>query len=709
MSTPRDLRALFAPRSVAVIGAAGNPAAIGGQPIKHLLDHGYPGNIYPINPKYEEIAGLRCYPDIKALPETPDLVIIAVAARMVADMVRAIGEAGVGCAIVFSSGFAETGEDGHTAQRELRELAERVGVTLIGPNCQGLINVSADIPLGFGAPYALTYRKGAVGLTSQSGAFGNSLLMALNDEGVGFHHYISTGNEAATTSLDCYEYFLEQPEIRVVAGYVEGFSDARRLRVVAERALDVAKPLVLWKVGNTEEGAKAASSHTANLAGASTYYHAAFDQYGVIGVDDIGDMADCVRALLTERQPQNGNGVAVLSVSGGAGIVMADRCIEQGLTLSLFSQATNVRLKELLPEFASIANPVDMTAGAINDPQAFAEALRAIVDDSSVDMLGICLAALSGPHALTVAREVAKVHAQCELPILIAWNATLQGNEEAYQVYEDAGIPVYGSPVRCARGLGALGAHGAALARHRRQQGERAGVQTVLDARPVDVTATRALNEYDAKQLMQRYQLPVTREAAALDADQAATAAADFGFPVVMKILSSAIAHKSDIGGVRVGIADQNEARQVFAELRALTEQHAPDSPFEGVLVQEMVSGGTEVIVGAVNDPSFGPVIMFGAGGVYAEVFGDVAFRLAPLNREDADALIDATKISRIIAGARGTPPGDREALVGAILSLSELVVAEADRFTEIDINPLVVLPQGQGARVLDAFMRVRE
>lgn len=707
MSSGLDLTPLFAPRSVAVIGAAGNPAAIGGQPIKHLIDHGFSGKIYPINPKYEEIAGLRCYPDIQSLPAVPDLVIIAVAARMVSAMIDAIGNAGVRHAIVFSSGFAETGGDGQAAQKALAEQARRAGVTLIGPNCQGLINVADDIPLGFGAPYAYTYRKGAVGLTSQSGAFGNSLLMALDDEGVGLRYYISTGNEAATTSLDCYQYFIDEPEIRVVAGYVEGFQDARHLRQVAGNALDAGKPLVLWKVGNTEEGAKAASSHTANLAGASTYYEAAFKQYGIVGVDDIGDMADCVRALRTERQPRGGKGVAVLSLSGGAGIVMADQCIEQGLSLSPFSDSTHTRLTDLLPDFASAVNPVDMTAGAINDPETFAKALRVVLDDPTVDMLGLCLAALTGPTSLAVAREVAKAYQDCDIPILIAWNGRREDNEEVYRIYEDAGIPIYASPVRCARGLGALGYHGAALERHR--QAGTADVDAVVQAKPVNVDQAVALTEYQGKQLLERYGLPVTREALAVDAESAVVHAREFGLPVVMKISCAEIPHKSDIGGVRVGLADEAAVRAAFNDLRALTEAHAPNSPFEGVLVQEMITGGTEVILGAVNDPGFGPVIMFGAGGIYAEVFGDVAFRLAPMSRQDANDLIDDTKVSRILAGARGLPPGDREALVAAILKLSELAVAEVERFTEIDINPLVVLPKGQGARVLDAFIKTRQ
>ena len=708
MSSGSGLARLFSPASVAVVGASGNPAAIGGQPIKHLIEHGFRGDIYPVNPKYGEIAGLRCYPELGALPVVPDVVIVAVAARLVPAVLAAAAELGVPAAIVFSSGFAETGEDGRAAQSALATQARAAGLTIIGPNCQGLINVAEDIPLGFGAPYGYRYRPGGLGLVSQSGAFGNSILRILNDEGVGVHYYISTGNEAATTSLDCYRYFIDAPGVQAVAGYVEGFQDARRLRLIARQALAARKPMVLWKVGNTREGGRAAASHTANLSGDAAYYQAAFRQYGIIGANDIGDMADCLRALAGKRYPGENRQVAILSLSGGAGIVMADRCVEQELTLSTFSPVTRERLAEVLPGFGSTANPVDMTAGVLNDPATFSQVLRAVLADPAVGMLGLCLAALSGPSSLAVAREVVALHQQSGVPILVAWNGRREDNQEAYRLYEQAGIPLYLSPARCARGLGALGQYGAALARqhgHAAGKKEAAREQQVAVASPVDRERAVALTEYQGKQWLAQHGLPVTRHRLAVDADQAAAFAAELSYPLVMKMSSAQVLHKSDIGGVRVGLRDERSVRQAFDDLRRLTRQQAPDSPFEGVLLEEMVEGGVEVILGAVNDPAFGPVIMFGAGGIHAEVFGDVAFRLAPMSRADARALIDETKVSRLLAGVRGRPPLDREALLDAILALADLAVSEVASFSEIDINPLVVLPKGQGVKALDALV----
>lgn len=701
-TTARDLQRLFEPRAVAVAGASANLEAIGGQPVKYLLDGGYQGAIYPINPKYDEVAGLPCYADIAALPETPDVLVIAVAARMAVELIEQAGAKGIPYAIVFSSGFAETGGEGQAAQAQLRAAAEAAGLTLIGPNCQGLMNIANDIRLGFGAPYALRYRPGGVSLSSQSGAFGNSLLMALSDEGIGFRHYVSTGNEAQTTSLDCIAHFIDDPGTQVIAGYVEGFRDAYRLRQLGRQALAHNKPMVLWKVGNSAAGARAASSHTANLAGASTYYDAAFRQFGIVGANDVGDMADCVRALLTGRRPK-GNGVAVLSISGGAGIAMADRCAEQDLTLPDFSAETLERLRPLLPAFASLSNPVDITAGALSAPESFAAALRVVMEDPAVDMLGLCLAALSGDSATLIAREIANVAAECEVPILVAWNAPAGMADDAYRLLEKASIPRYGSPVRCARGFGALWRFAAAA---QRQAHAPDSLQPLVRPHPAPERA-RALNEFDAKRLLARYDLPVTREAIARSAEQAVAAAEDIGYPLVMKILSQDIPHKSDAGGVLIGLADADAVKESYAQLAALPRQIGEDIAFDGVLVQEMIGGGTEVILGAVNDPSFGPVVMFGAGGIFTEVFHDVAFAIAPLDREQAQALVSQTRISRVLQGARGRPPADIDALVESIVQLSKLAVAESARFTEIDINPLMVLPEGQGARVVDAFVRI--
>ncbi|SDP72346.1 acetate--CoA ligase family protein [Desulforhopalus singaporensis] len=702
-----DMGSLFAPRSVAIVGASANLNSIGGQPISILLKHGFSGRIYPVNPKYKEIAGFSCFPDIASLPEVPDVLVIAVAAGMVPEIIRDAGRKGILFAIIFSSGFAEIGKSGLQVQEGLCSLAREFGMTLIGPNCQGIMNISDTIHIGFGPPYALRYRPGDVSMTSQSGAFGNSLLMGMDAEGVGFRHYISTGNEAETTSLDCFEYFLDDPKTKVISGYVEGFKDARRMRAIGRKALQQNKPLVLWKVGNTEAGANAAASHTANLAGNSAYYQTAFRQFGIIGVNDVGDMADCVRAFATGRRAQ-GRGVAVMSISGGAGIALADRSIELGLELTEFSSETLAQLRALLPAFASFANPLDVTASVLNSPENFGAVLQVIADNPKIDMLAIGLAALSGDVGIMAAREIAALASKRDIPILVAWNAVPDTAQKAYPILEEAGVPVYCTPVRCARGLGALWEFAQAVKKSTIEQPHSTVVSKPQSGTVTSASAGGALNEFDSKQLLSRYGIPITKEKVANSTEEAIDIAYTIGFPVVMKILSADIPHKSDSGGVRIGLKDEESIRTAYKELVDLPKKLGVEQPADGVLVQEMVPGGVEVILGTVNDSNFGPLIMFGAGGIYAEVFKDIAFRLAPLTHQNAEELLAETKIAKVLSGVRGKQEADKGALIDCILQLSQLAVDLESSVGEIDINPLIVLPKGQGVRVVDALVRLK-
>ena len=695
---------LYQPRAVAVIGASTNPAAIGSQVVSNLINHKYSGQIYPINPKYQEVGGLPCYASIDALPGVTDVLVIAVAARFVSDAVGAAGRKGIKFAVILSSGFAETGEAGKAAQQELLRVADESGIRLIGPNCQGLMNIADTIHIGFGAPYTLKYRSGHVSLVSQSGAFGNSLVMGLDDAMVGLRRYISTGNEVATSSLDCIGDFLEDEQTHVVAGYVEGYRDAHRLAEIGSKALQLDKPLVLWKVGNSAAGALAAASHTANLAGGAGFYHAVFRQFGIVSVNDIDEMADCVRALSTGRRAA-GNRVGVVTISGGAGIVLVDKCSELGLQVPPFATTTLNELRPRLPAFASLANPLDVTAGAVTDPEGLVAALQLVVDDPSVDMLALALAATSGRTGTIAAQAIAALASKTDMPILVAWNAPHSLNGEAYDILKKAGIPVYSSPVRCARGLGAIWEYSSARMRQSAK-----GQEVASSAEPVQLNQACAglLNEFDSKQVLQAYGLAATAEAVVHDATGAVEQIRKIGFPAVMKLLSADLPHKSDIGGVKVGIADEAAVRDAYGELQDVAETHAGSARIDGILVQEMVRGGVEVILGAVVDPSFGPMVMFGSGGVHAEVLNDVTFRMAPLQRADARAMIEETRAFKLLQGVRGAPPADIEALTEALLALGRLVVERQHDLIDVDINPLFVLPIGDGVRAADAVVRFK-
>jgi acyl-CoA synthetase (NDP forming) len=685
---------LFNPRSVAVVGASQDLASISGQPIAHLKAKGYAGRVFPINPRYEDVAGYRCYPDLASLPETPDVAVVAVAASRVPDTMRQMAERGVPFAVILSSGFAEAGEQGRQAQRELADLARSAGIHAIGPNCQGYMNISDGIHVGFGAPYGLTYRRGAVSLTSQSGAFGNSILMLADAEGIGFRRYVATGNESVTTSLDFFDYLLEDPGTKVVGAYVEGFQDAHRLLPIGRRALRAGKPLLIWKVGNSAAGARAASSHTANLGGEATLYRAAFRQTGITEVNDVGDLADCAKALLPGRLPK-GPRIVIVTMSGGAGIAMADRCTEAGLDIPELAPGTAAALRKVLPGYASVANPLDVTGTLLNDPGMLKATLDLVARDAGIDMLGIALAAASGKLASELAREIVRVSEELHLPVLVAWNADEGSTGEAYRILDDAGIPRYQSPVRCARGA-------AALWQYARARMRLAVIDTeapLVVSRPALLAGLAArrgdLAEHEAKRLLAEYGIPVTRERLASDANAVARAAAEIGFPLALKVQSQDIPHKTEAGGVRIGVPDEEAARKGFDAIIERARAYAPHARIDGVLVQEMVSDGVEMILGVKNDPAFGPAVMVGMGGIFAEVMRDVSFRIAPITLSEAHEMLRELRAFPILEGARGRPKADVDALLETLVRLSALALDTKDEIAELDINPLFVLPAG--------------
>lgn len=699
---------LFAPRAIAVVGASRDLGSISGQPIAHLKAKAYKGALYPVNPRYAEVAGLHCYPDLAALPETPDVAVVAVAARRVPEVLAQAAARRVPFAVVLTSGFAEAGDEGRRAQSEIARIAREGGVRVIGPNCQGYMNVADGIHVGFGAPYGLTYRKGGVSLASQSGAFGNSIVMMANAEGLGFCRYISTGNESVTTSLDLYEYLIGDPGTKVIAGYVEGFQDAGRLLGVARKALRAGKPMVLWKVGSSEAGARAAASHTANLGGAGALYRAAFRQGGVIEANDVGDLADCAKALAAGRLPR-GNRIVVVTISGGAGIAMADRCSEAGLALPELDAGTVAALRAVLPAYAAVANPLDVTGSLLNDPQLLKVTLERLARDPNVDMIGLALAAASGKLATGLAHEIVRVADVLHVPVLVAWNADPASAGEAYRILDEAGIPRYQSPVRCARGAGALWQF--ARARARLADIERSPAPAVQ--RPAIARALQGrradLAEYEAKRVLADYGIAVTRERLATSAAEAAQAAAEIGFPVAMKIQSAGIPHKTEAGGVRIGVPDARAAEAAYAGIMANAARHAPQAALDGVLVQEMVGGATEVILGIDNDARFGPAVMVGLGGIFAEAIRDVSFRLAPVTLPEAQEMIRELRAFAILDGARGRPRADVDALAQTVVALSALALDLRERVAELDINPLFVLPAGQGVRAGDALIKLKQ
>jgi acetate---CoA ligase (ADP-forming) len=701
-----DLDRFFNPRAIAIVGASQDLDTISGQPLKHLLAHGYRGALYPINPRYQEVAGVRCYASLAELPETPELALILVNAARVPDILRQCGAKGVPYAIIFSSGFSEIGGAGVSLQSELAAIAREHDIGVVGPNCQGMINIADRVYAGFGSVFNSDYEPGPVSMVSQSGGFGFSVMnLSSKDGGLGFRQMVTTGNEIGVSTLDFVEYFIRDPQTEIVAGYIEGLKDAGRLIGVGDQALAAGKPLLMWKVGNTEQGQRAAASHTANLGGAMALYRSVFAQKGIIQVEDIQDLVDYGRAFRSGRLPA-GKRLAIITISGGAGILMTDECIARGMQLAELEPATLEKLREFVPSFGSLLNPVDVTAAIFNDTTLMNRTLQAIVDDPGVDCIAMINASLQGELARKIAAEIVSVAGGTEKPVFLCWSARDVAAAEAYALLDAARLPHYKSPVRCGRALAALTWYAEAKRRHERERREQPLVieqpelRRALEARHAD------LAEHEAKRVLAQYGIPVTEEALAKDAAEALAIARRIGYPVAIKVQSPDIPHKTEAGAVRLGIGEDAELEQAYEAVLANARAYAPEATIEGVLVQEMVTGGTEAILGITNDPLFGPAVMFGLGGIFAEVLKDVAFRLAPVTPGVAREMIEEIKGYPVLAGARGKPPADVDALADAIVRLSALALDLRGEVAELDVNPLFVMERGRGVKAADALIK---
>ncbi len=701
-----DLERFFSPASIAIVGASRDLVTISGQPLKHLQSHGYPGKLYPVNPRYPEILGEKCYPSLAALPQTPDLALILVNAARVADILTQCGEKGVPYVIIFSSGFSETGGDGVALQKTLADIARRYHIGVIGPNCQGMMNIAGKVFAGFGSVFHSEYPAGDVSMVSQSGGFGFSVLnLSSLDGGLPFRQMVTTGNEIGVSTLDFIDYFIRDPHTKIIAGYLEGAKDAHRIPVIGDRALAAGKPVLMWKVGNTDEGRKAAASHTANLGGAMALYRSAFRQSGIIQVEDIEDVVDYGRAFRCGKLPA-GNRLAIITISGGAGILMTDEIVARGMRLAALAPATVAKLREFVPSYGSLGNPVDVTASIFSDLSLINRTLTAVIDDPGVDCIAIINASLQGDLARTVAAEIAAVATAAAKPIMACWSARNVVATEAYALLDAARIPHYKSPVRCGRAMAALSWYAAALRRNAAQRSERPLVIEKDDIKQQLAVETADVSEYAAKRVLAAYGIPVTREELATSNEQALEIARRIGYPVAIKVQSPDIPHKTEAKAVRLALASDAQLRAAYDEVLVNANAYKPGARIEGVLVQEMLGGGTEVILGVTADPLFGPAVMFGLGGIFAEVLKDVSFRLAPVTPSMAREMIEEIKGYPVLAGARGRPPADIDALADAIVRLSALAVDLRGHVAELDINPLFVMAQGGGVRAADALIK---
>ncbi len=692
-----DLGKLLSPGSIAVIGASPEARRPGGHPLVSLRDYGFGGRIYPVNPRHREINGMRCFANAKDLPEACDLAIVAVPAAEVPAVIGDCGRAGIRNAIVFSAGFSEAGAEGLALQSHLDTAIRDSGVRVVGPNCVGLLNLKERVFSGFGAAFRNPqWKPGPVALISQSGGFAYSIMAFCQEQGIGMDYMVSTGNEADLTALDFIEYFLEKDEISLIAVYLEGLKDGRRLRALGQRALAVGKPIGVWKVGNTETGRKAAVSHTANLTEDYDFYLDAFREGGFIELREVYDLIDAAKAFRSKRRPA-GRKIAIVTTSGGAGVLIADRCEEAGLMLPALTNETTSELSKLVPPFASLANPIDLTAALAQTEPQFTKATGLVAADPNVDLL--IIRSYPGRDVSTWAAGIAGAAKEFAKPVLVSLSGTPGQSAEWSRTLDDAGVACYEAPTR------AVSAAAMLCGFSERERVFRAKGAPVRLAPRHALPLKAVMDELDSKRVLETYGIDVPRRVF-IPVNGVIPDEVGLRYPLAVKIVSPDIVHKTEVGGVRVGVGS-GELPRVLGEMKEQVMRAAPDATLKGFLLEEMASG-VEILVGALVNPVFGPLITVGFGGIQVELFRDVARRYAPFGTDAARELVLGLKGAPLLQGFRGSPQSDIQALCEVISKVSWIVSDHEDTIAELEINPLMVGPEGQGVRAVDAVIRLR-
>jgi acyl-CoA synthetase (NDP forming) len=692
-----NLAALFDPQSIAVIGASDDVSKFGARPIHFMREGGFKGPIYPVNPRGGVIQGLTAYKDIRDVPEPVDMVIVSVPGKFVVDAASACAESGAKSAVIFSSGFAEVGEEGLLWQEQLRGIAAQSGMRIVGPNCMGMMNSASRAVGTFTTIFGQAWPKvGGISVISQSGAVGAYMLVMGIERGLGLRTWITTGNEVDVDVSDCVAHCASDPGTDVIVAYIEGAKKPEQMRQAFETARLNGKPVIVMKVGASEVGAEAANTHTASLAGADAIYDAVFRQYGVYRAKSLEDMLDVAQGCSIGHYPASRR-LGILTVSGGAGVIASDAAAEQNLELPALPAPAQKELKDLMP-FAAVRNPVDTTAQMVNDPPLFRKNLEVMLEVGGYDTLLIFLATigLSATGLLDELVAMLKDIAKDQPKALMVLSMLCR--PEVKRELETLGFLVYEDPTRAVGVIGTM--------RNFVDEFERPP-QGQLPTLPATVRPVpgHTLGEHAAADLLRDAGLPMAPGSVVTSADDAVKAAESFGYPAVLKIASPDIQHKSDIGGVKLNLQDAAELREAFADIMVAAAAAQPDAKIDGCLVAPMISGGVETILGVNRDALFGPVVLFGLGGVFVEVLKDVTFRAAPFDVAEAHRMIREVKGYGMLEGVRGAKPADVDALALALSTLSVYAAQNADKLEGIDINPFLVMEQGQGAVGLDAVV----
>lgn len=678
------LEMFFKPKSVAVIGASREEGKVGHNILKNIIQYGYKGEIYPVNPKADEILGLKCYSNISAIPKEVEMAVVVVPAKFVPGVIEECGIKGIKGVVIISAGFKEVGGEGAELEKQILEISQKYKMRLWGPNCLGLIDTYSNLNASFAKSMPA---RGNIGFMSQSGALGTAILDWAQVEEIGFSKFVSMGNKADVDENDFLRDWDADENTQVITGYLENIKNGPEFMEIA-RKVTKRTPVVLVKSGSTNAGARAASSHTGSLVGLETSYDAAFKQTGVIRANSMEDLFDLAQGFAFQPLPQ-GRRVAIVTNAGGPGIITVDACEKSGLKITSFEPTTIEYLRANLPPAANIYNPVDVLGDA--PASLYKLALEAVLKDKNVDAVIVLLTPQAPTEVEKTAEVIIELGKKFNKPVLSCFmgEATIS---TGMKILNENKFPVYPFPERAAQVLVTMAKHKEWIDEpehsviHYEVNKEEVSkiIQGVKEKGRVNIV------DVEAMKIIQAYGINIVKSKLATTPDEAALAASEIGYPIVMKIASPEILHKSDIGGVRVGINGEQDVKDIFEIMLIRAKRFFPQAPIWGVSIQEMIGEGKEVILGMSRDPQFGPLVMFGLGGIYAEVLKDVAFRLAPFSLEEALKMVQEIRTYPLLSGVRGEKPVDIHSIVDSLLRLSQLVT-DFPEILEMDINPLKV------------------
>jgi len=690
------LNSFFNPKSIAVIGASRTPGKVGFDILKNIIQYDYEGKIYPINPSADEILGKKSYPSLADVPDNVDLAVVVVPAKNVLEVIEKCGKKKISSAIIITAGFKESGVEGARLEHELIYRAAEAGVRFVGPNCLGIIDTHAKMNASFAAGMPA---QGGIGFFSQSGALCLAVLDRALPDGIGFSKFISMGNKADITDTDIMRALAEDENTKVILGYIEGVSDGKKFMEVASE-VSKKKPLIILKSGTTSAGAKAASSHTGALAGREATFDAAFRQSGVIRAYTLKDIFNFALAFATQPLPK-GPHIAIITNSGGPGILAADACDKSDLQLVTLHKETTDKLREFLPPVASFYNPIDILGDS--GAERYEKTLQLVLQDSSIQGVLVLLTPTATVDVANTARKVSYVSQFFEKPVMTSFMGK-KSIESASRILMENNIPNYEYPEEAVGAYHAMYRYHAWIKRPPKtftnMNVKKNGVTAIF--KKVKQENRDRFTDEEIHEVLKTYGFRQPKGLFARTSEEAVAAAKRIGYPVVMKIMSPQVVHKSDIGGVRKNLNNKKDVENAFFEITTHVRNIMPAATIYGVLIQEMISPGKEVIIGITKDPQFGHMIMFGLGGIYVEVLRDISFRIVPLSNEDVHEMVREIKTFPLLRGVRGEAETDIGAIEQALLSFNQLAM-DFPQIIEADINPLLAHTRGKGVIAIDA------